>query len=237
MAKTRAARNDAAANADTPASSLLRRHHRPSRSGGDARRARIGRSSRNERRSSASSPAVAYRCAGLAGRRLQDDRLEVERDGPVELPRPRRLLLGHAPQQLAGAQVAERQLERQQLVERQSQAVDVAAVIGLALEGLGGEVSQRADDVAGIGQVVAPRQLRQAEVGDPGDLVLVDQQVGRLDVAVQDPLVVGVLEGLGGLDADPRHEPPVVRRRGTRPSRRQPSSSRSSPLPRMYCIA
>ena len=83
-------------------------------------------------------------------------------------------------------------------------------MIGLALERLGGEITQRADHVAGIRQVVAARQLRQAEVGDPGDLVLVDQDVRRLDVAVQDALVVRVIEGLRRLDADPGDESPVV---------------------------
>ena len=147
----------------SPASILFRRHHRvtDARSGW-ARRARIGRSSRNERRSSARSPAVGVPVAGLAGRRLQDDRLQVQRDGPVERPRPGRLLLRHASQELAGAQVAERGLEGEQFVERQAQAVDVAPVIGLAPERLGGEITQRADDVARI------RSGRRARPASPG---------------------------------------------------------------------
>jgi len=42
-------------------------------------------------------------------------------------------------------------------------------------------------------------QLGQAEVGDPDGVVLVDQKVRRLDVAVEHPLLVGVGERLGRL--------------------------------------
>ncbi len=50
-----------------------------------------------------------------------------------------------------------------------------------------------------------PFDLGQAEVGDPDVAGDVEQEVGRLDVAVQDPLLVGVGQGLGDLDADPGH--------------------------------
>ncbi len=36
-----------------------------------------------------------------------------------------------------------------------------------------------------------------------------DVAIRRLDVAVQDALLVGVLERLGNLDPDSRHTPPV----------------------------
>ena len=44
----------------------------------------------------------------------------------------------------------------------------------------------------------------QAEVGDPDGPLVVEQQVRRLDVAVDDPLGMGVGQRLGDLDADPR---------------------------------
>ena len=52
--------------------------------------------------------------------------------------------------------------------------------------------------------------LGQAEVGDPDAALGVEQQVRRLDVAVDDPLAVGIGQGLGHLDADLGHAAVVV---------------------------
>ena len=54
-------------------------------------------------------------------------------------------------------------------------------------------------------ELVAVLGLGQAEVGDPDLALGVEQQVGRLDVAVEDALLMSVFERLGHLDADPRH--------------------------------
>ncbi len=51
-------------------------------------------------------------------------------------------------------------------------------------------------------QVVGLGRLGQPEVGHPDVAVVVQQQVRRLDVAVQDALAIGVFQGLGDLDAD-----------------------------------
>ena len=45
----------------------------------------------------------------------------------------------------------------------------------------------------------------------------VQQQVRRLDVAVEDALPVGVLQGVGHLDADPGHALPVASAASYRP--------------------
>ena len=47
--------------------------------------------------------------------------------------------------------------------------------------------------------------LGQAEVGDPELALGVEQEVGRLDVAVEDAAGVGVVQRLGGLHAEPGH--------------------------------
>ncbi len=100
----------------------------------------------------------------------------------------------------------ERRAEREQLVQGQAQGVDVGAAVALASEPLGGHESQRAQDVAGLRQAVVSR-LRQPEVGDPGDAVGVQEQVRRLDVAVDDPPGMGIGQPPGHLPADLRHAP------------------------------
>jgi hypothetical protein len=68
----------------------------------------------------------------------------------------------------------------------------------LALDLLGGHEVRRAEDDPGLrvqrGDVEA---LGQAEVGDLGDTVGVQQDVGRLQVAVDDPLLVRRVDGAG----------------------------------------
>ena len=99
----------------------------------------------------------------------------------------------------------ERRLERQHLVERQAEAVDVAARVRLADEPLGGQVAQRADHVARARQLVIPLRLGQAEVGHPERPLDVQQQVGRLDVAMDDPVGVRVGQRLRRLHGHPCH--------------------------------
>src|SRR5204862_4511181 len=67
-------------------------------------------------------------------------------------------------------------------------AVDVAAAVDLVAEGkLGSQVAGRADRVAEAG-------LSQAEDAEPRLTALVEQDVGGLDVAVDEPGVVGGVE-------------------------------------------
>ena len=74
------------------------------------------------------------------------------------------------------------------------------------LDLLGGHVLRRADDLAGAGQRqvlrLAAHQLRDAEVGDLHPALLVEQDVFRLDVAVDHAVVVGVLQGVANLRHD-----------------------------------
>ena len=105
----------------------------------------------------------------------------------------------------------ERRLERQHLVERHSQAVDVAPRVRLPLEPLRRHVAQRADDVAGAGQLFASLRLGQAEVGHPDRSLQVQKQVGRLDVSVHNSVAVRIGEGLRRLHAQSRYAAEVMR--------------------------
>ena len=95
------------------------------------RRARIGRSSRNRRRSSASASAVAYRWCRVARHRLEDDRLQVARDPRVELPRTGRVLVQDLVHQHGPIGVRERRPAADQLVERDAQPVDIGPRVAL----------------------------------------------------------------------------------------------------------
>ena len=102
-----------------------------------------------------------------------------------------------------------------QRVQDGSQGVDVGRRAGEVRPPLGllrRHVAGRAEDRLGPGQVaVGVEDLGQAEVGDLGRSVGVEQDIGRLEVAVDDPLVVGLgdragqdLDQPGGLRGGPR---------------------------------
>jgi hypothetical protein len=67
---------------------------------------------------------------------------------------------------------------------------------------LGAHVAERPDHVARLGQVAgAGEDLRQAEVGDPEIPAQVEEEVGWLDVPMDYAPLMGVIEGLGRLQA------------------------------------
>ncbi len=93
------------------------------------------------------------------------------------------------------------------LVEHVAEGVDVRGRVGhLAGDVLRAEVGDGADQHARAGQGVVVDAARQAEVhhGDAGHPLLTarHEDVGGLDVAVDDPARVGVREGLGDRDPD-----------------------------------
>ena len=86
----------------------------------------------------------------------------------------------------------ERGVAGQHFVEHHPQRVNVAAMVDRVAQGLlGGQVGGGADHRSRHGEAVGgARHLGDPEVGDLGPTG-VDQYVGRLDVAVDDPLTVG----------------------------------------------
>ena len=107
-----------------------------------------------------------------------------------------------------GLGAGEGQLSGQALVEHHAEGIDVGAGIHLApiVDLLGGHVVRCAQRHArgGQGQHAAGEDLGQAEVGQPGLALLVDQDVGRLQVAVNDRHGVRGLQCAGHVEQDRR---------------------------------
>ena len=122
-----------------------------------------------------------------------------------------------------------RQAPGQQLVQDHAQRVHVAARVELQRIGqdlFGAHVGQRADQLAELGLPrrvgVAVGETRDAEVEDLRLTRLVDQDVARLEVAMDDAALVGVLHGV----ADLRHQLEPLRASSTQAPARSPGASR-----------
>ena len=95
---------------------------------------------------------------------------------------------------------AEREVTDEHLVEQEPDGVHVGAGVARApLDLLGREVARGADDGAGPREVARARRLRDAEVGDLDRTFGRDEDVRGLDVAVDDPVAVRVVECGGHL--------------------------------------
>ncbi len=117
--------------------------------------------------------------------------------GTAGLSRRSRLgfFLGDAPDDFRPVRADDGRLQGQQFVERRAQRVNVGAAVDqgpLAGRLLGAHVTQRPRQVARHRQPRVALHVGHAEVGDPQVAAPIQQQVGRLDVAVHDPLVVGI---------------------------------------------
>ena len=155
------------------------------------------------------------------GQQLQDDRLQVARDPRVEHPGGDRLVRRDLLDQLGGAAALEGGAEGEQLVEGRAQAVEVGPAVDRADPGLlGAHVARGAEQAVVLGQARVGEPSGEPEVGDPDEPAAVDQEVRRLDVAVDHAPVVGVPERLGGLAAD-LGDPPVIGRAPGRHVRRR----------------
>ncbi len=142
---------------------------------------------------------------------LEGDGLQVPGDVQAGPPQGRDLLGGDGAQDLQGIGPAHRRPAGDHLVERGPQAVDVRAAVqprDLAPGLLRGHVRRRAQHGARLGQVLVPVP-RQAEVHDEGAqgavLRALDHDVGGLEVPVDDPHPVGLLDAQGRIPH--RHHP------------------------------
>jgi hypothetical protein len=87
-----------------------------------------------------------------------------------------------------------------------------AAVERLPARLLGAHVGRCSEEAAGHRQVLSRvARLRDPEVGDLYAVAGLDHDVGGLDVAVDDAVLVGVVESLGNLRAECRRLPTCAR--------------------------
>ena len=170
--------------------------------------------------------------AGFLPQALQANGFEVARHGRLEAPGRYRLVLPHQAQRRINRRRRERRAAGQGFVEDRPQAINIhrrGDGRGLARRLLRGHVTGRAEHVATVRQVAAGQKLGQAEVGDLGAEVggqstrrrksravhpfglslpvafrPVQQHVRRLQVAMDDPLLVGVMDGVGQRCHEPR---------------------------------
>ena len=92
----------------------------------------------------------------------------------------------------------------EQLVECHAERINVGPLVDDAAPGQGllrAHVAESPDHVAGVRQTEIAGKARQAEIGDPERAVVVDQEVGRLDIAMEDPQAMCVVECVGRLNA------------------------------------
>ena len=132
----------------------------------------------------------------------QDGPLGALRQIRHQLPRRRQLIVNLLHPGIERTVGAEGQLAGHHLVEGGAQRVDVAAGVGVlgVAELLGGHEVRCTQTAAGLGQVeVGVGRLDQAEVGELGDAVGRDEDVVRLDVAMDQPLLVRPVQPLGHL--------------------------------------
>jgi hypothetical protein len=157
----------------------------------------------------------------IPGDRLEHDGLEVARHRWISQARSLRLVERELMQQFGTIAAVVGRLEGHELVKCRTERIDIRTVIDnlAARRGLlGAHVPQRSQQVARHRELAVDLHPCQAEVGDPEIAARVEQQIGRLDVAVDDPHAVGVVEGFGGLhsQAGDRAKEGACAGRGTR---------------------
>ncbi len=141
---------------------------------------------------------------GVLLQALGDDGLEVLGGRRHHLTQRFRLFLDELDQDAGEVGAGERGLAREQLVEDDAEAVDVRPPVErLPLRRLWRDVARGAADHAGAGEGDLVLGHGEAEVDDVGvdlaPLVAGEQDVARLEVAVDEPGAVGGVDGAGGV--------------------------------------
>ena len=150
----------------------------------------------------------------ILAERFKNDDLKLLGYPAIQAARWARVAVEHVRQQRVTRTARKYWVERQQFVKRRAQRVDVGAMVeDNPLPGclFGTHVADRAHDVACVRQARSIVEVGQAEVGNPDVSAEVDQEIRRLDVPVNDALLVGILQGFCRLGHAPRDRPVALR--------------------------
>ena len=140
--------------------------------------------------------------------RLQRDQFQITIDTAIDRARRRRIRFEHRQEGVHRAGRLERGAAGEHLIEDRSQAPDIARRADVAATPgrlLRRHVARGAEDGACVRhRGIGLEPLGQPEVGDARAAVGVDEDVGGLQVAVEDAARMGRLDGLGHLRQDRR---------------------------------
>ena len=126
------------------------------------------------------------------------------------LPQRNRIVEQHLPQQLLPILRFKRRPLRKQFIERDTQRIHIGPMIHrnpLSHPLFRTHVPQCAEQVARHRQSLLTLNLSQPEVGDPQVVVVIDQQVRRLHIPMNDPHRVRITQRLRRLPTERRDVP------------------------------
>ncbi len=144
--------------------------------------------------------AEHFGCGGVALVRLllhgaDRDLLQADRNGGIDLARTLGLLVELHQRHADSAVAVKRKLACEHLIEHNAHRIDVGFAVGhIAARLLGRDIVNRTDRLIGHGARRLVGEARNAEVRHLDGAVLQEHDVLRLDVAVNDAALVGVLQ-------------------------------------------
>ena len=94
--------------------------------------------------------------------------------------------------------------KRNQLIQRQAERVDVGSTVTLSSKTFRSHITQRAEDVASLREVKFCG-FGQTEVGQPNRTTSIEQEIGRFNIAVDDPPLVDIGKCICDLVTDIRY--------------------------------
>ena len=162
--------------------------------------------------------------------RLQHNDLQLRRNVLVPPPQRSRVLMQNLVQQLRPRLPREHRLQRQQLVKRRPQGINVGPVVQhrpLPRGLLRTHVAERPQQIPRPRQPRLGLEHRQPKVGDPQVPLGIHHQVARLDVPVHHPQLMRMIQRVRRLDHQPRRLPEIAR-----PARSRRHRPRRRPAPR-----